>query len=168
MRKLLLFALLLTTSCFAQDRVQDLAKAIAKAEGFYRVGTLPNRLHNPGDIRAHASHYPGQVGLYKNYVVFKNDAYGWDALEHQLSKIIDGTSRYTVNVTLEQLGKRYASSKLWARNVAHNLGVPLDTTLWEILGVAPVLEGVQCPSLNVVLQVVSTSVPTSTMAGSTA
>ena len=166
----LLIALLLTTSCFAQDRVQVLASSIAKAEGFGKAGTIPSRYRNPGDLKSVRGYrYPGQVGVGKGgHVIFRSNAAGWDALEHQLYKITEGTSRYTVNVTLAQLGKRYASSKLWARNVAHNLGVDTDTTLWEILGVAPVLEGVQCPTLNVVLQAAPTSVPTSTMAGSIA
>ena len=151
MRKLLLFALLLLTTsfCFAQDRVQTLASAIAKAEGFGKAGTIPSRYRNPGDLKVVKDYrYPGQVGVGKGgHVIFRSNAYGWDALEHQLSKIADGTSRCSVNMTLRDFGKRYAGNwRVWSKNVAHNLGVPLDTQLWEVLGVAPVLERSQWPT----------------------
>ena len=173
MRKLLLFALLLLTTsfCFAQDRVQILASAIAKAEGFGKAGAIPSRYKNPGDLKAVRGYrYPGQVGVGKGgHVIFRSNAAGWNALEHQLYKIIEGTSRhYTVNMTLRQLGKRYAGSSVWAKNVARTLRVGLDAQLWEILDVAPVLEGVQCPSLNAASPVASILVLISTRAGSTA
>src|SRR5208283_1184150 len=82
-------------------RTQDLAKAIARTEGFYKAGTLPNRFHNPGDIRAaQGTHFPGQVGLNKHgYVIFKSDDAGWAALYHQIDKMVAGEStHYTVNM----------------------------------------------------------------------
>lgn len=143
--RVFLIALLLLTICFthAQDRVQDLAKAIAKAEGFYKKGTLPNRCHNPGDIRARrGTHYYGQIGLNRRgYVIFRNDAAGWSALYRQIGKVISGESdHYTVNMTLVQFGKRYATSRIWSKNVSSVLGVTPSTSLWEILDVAPKLE----------------------------
>ena len=140
----LLFALLLlTTSCFAQDRVQPLAQAIAKAEGFGKTGALPTRLHNPGDLKAVRGYqYPGQVGVGKGgHIRFCNDTYGWSALKHQIAKIVDGTSRYNVNLSLQQLGRHYAGNwRVWSRNVARNLGASPEAHLWEILGVPPALE----------------------------
>ena len=136
-------ALLLTTSCFAQDRVQVLASAIAKAEGFGKAGTIPSRYRNPGDLKVGRGYkYPGQISVGKGgHVIFRNNAAGWAALEHQLNKVIDGTSRCTVNMTLREFGKKYAGNwRVWSKNVAHNLGVEPSTTLWEILGVPPVLE----------------------------
>jgi hypothetical protein len=136
-------AILLTTAfCSAQDRVNDLARAIAKAEGFGVKGAVPTRTHNPGDIRStNGVRYPGQVGLNKQYyVVFKNDRAGWSALRHQIEKIIAGESGfYNVNMTLKQLGRKYATSPRWAKSIAHNLGVKPSTELWEILGVPPAL-----------------------------
>ena len=135
-------ALLLTTAvCSAQDRVGDLAKAIAKAEGFGTKRTLPTRNHNPGDIKAMKSYrFPGQVGVNKQYVVFRNDKAGWEALRHQINKIVNGESRYSVNLTLKQLGKRYAESGIWPKVVAKYLGVSPSTELWQILDVPPTLE----------------------------
>ncbi len=138
-----LIALLLTTTCFAQGRVQTLAKAIAKAEGFSKAGSLPSRYRNPGDLKAVRGYrYPGQVGVGKGgHVIFRNASAGWLALEHELGKIVDGTSRYNVNMTLEEISKKYAGSwRTWSRNVARNLGARPDAYLWEVLGVPPVLE----------------------------
>jgi len=141
MRTILLAALLLTTSCFAQDRVEPLVKAIAKAEGFGVKGTIPTRCHNAGDIKALRNYrFPGQVGVRKQYVVFKSDKAGWEALRHQIEKIIAGESRYSVNLTLKQLGKRYAESSIWPRVVAKYLSVTPETYLWEILDTPPALE----------------------------
>jgi hypothetical protein len=141
--RVFLALLLLTTSCFAQDRVQVLASAIARAEGFGKAGTIPSRYKNPGDLKVVKNYrYPGQIGVGKGgHVIFRNDAAGWAALEHQIEKIMDGTSRYNVNMTLKEISKRYAGNwRIWTKNVAHNLGVEPSTALWEILGVPPALE----------------------------
>ena len=141
MRVFMIAVLLLTTSCFAQDRVQVLAKAIAKAEGFGVAHTLPTRAHNPGDLQAIKKYrFPGQVGTLRGYVIFKSDKAGWEALRHQIEKIMAGESRYNVNLTLKQLGRRYAESGIWPRVVAKYLGVEPSAYLWEILDVPPVLE----------------------------
>jgi len=135
-------ALLAITPAWGTTRTQDLAKAIARTEGFYKAGTIPNRLHNPGDIRARrGTHFPGQVGLNKRgYVVFRNDAAGWAALYHQIDKMIAGESTYyTVNMTLKQFSRKYATSPVWAKNMARFLQVTPSTTLAEILDVPPVM-----------------------------
>ena len=132
--------LLLTAQLWAATPTQQLMHAIAKAEGYGVHGAVPTRYHNPGDIRASRGvKYPGQVGLNNHgYVIFKSDRYGWDAMQSQLDKIVDGNSRfYSVNMTLRQLSKRYATSPLWVKNVAKNLGVTPDATLAEILDVPP-------------------------------
>jgi hypothetical protein len=120
---------------------QTLAKAIARAEGFYVKGSIPNRLHNPGDIRSRLLHaYPGQIGLKHGYVVFRNDRAGWAALERQIDKMVDGSSRiYNVNMTLKQFSKKYAESPTWVKNVSSILDVTSSTRMWEILDVAPSL-----------------------------
>ena len=134
--------LLLAHQLWAATPVQTLAHAIAKAEGFGSKGAVPTRYHNPGDIRASRGvKYPGQIGLNSHgYVIFKNDRAGWDAMQSQLDKILSGDSKfYSISMTLRQLAKRYATSPLWVKNVAKNLGVTADTTLAEILDVPPVV-----------------------------
>ena len=173
--KLLLVMLVLAGTAYGQQaspqRVDILARAIARAEGFGRKGTLPTRCHNAGDIKALKNYrFPGQVGILKQYVVFKNDKTGWEALQHQINKIVAGESRYTVNLTLKQLGKRYAESGIWPRVVAKYLRTTPDTTLWEVLDVPPYIDWREqtCLSINAALPVAPSSVPTFTTAGSTA
>lgn len=137
--------LLMTASAFAftPSRTEALAGAIARAEGFYVKGSVPARFHNPGDIRSHSRHaYAGQVGLSRHgYVIFRNDAAGWAALRGQIEKVISGESKiYTVNMTLRQFSKRYATSATWVRNVSRLLAVDANAPLWEVLDVAPALE----------------------------
>lgn len=144
MRKVTLFAVLLTMLQYtANAQIRDMAHAIAKAEGFGQRGTIPTRYHNPGDLKTIRGYrYPGQVGVGKGgHVIFRNDKAGWAALEHQIEKIEAGTSRYSVNMTLRELGKKYAGNwRVWSKNVAHSLGVEPQAYLWECLGTAPTLE----------------------------
>jgi hypothetical protein len=133
---------LIGTLCNAQDKVEQFAHAIARIEGFYQHGTIPNRYHNPGDLKvmARGEKYPGQVGIGKaEHVIFRNDAAGYAALYHQIDKILSGESKfYTQEMTLLQVGKFYAkNSRLWAKNLAHNLGVSPSTTLEEYFELAP-------------------------------
>lgn len=62
--------------------MSKLAEAIAHEEGFFIPGSLPNRDHNPGDLR-HSPHSfhpvdPNAIG------VIDNDQDGWADLERQL------------------------------------------------------------------------------------
>jgi hypothetical protein len=69
----------------------------------------------------------------------RNAAAGWAALYHQIDKAISGESKwYRQDMTLYDVGKKYAAnSRLWARNVARNLGVAPSTTLQEYFELAP-------------------------------
>ena len=130
----------LVGTCGAQ-KVESFAQAIARAEGFYQRGTIPARFHNPGDLKARrGEQYPGQVRIGKGgHVVFRNDAAGWAALYHQINKALAGESKfYQQDMTLARVAKRYAAnSRLWAKNVAHNLGVTPSTTLEEFFELPP-------------------------------
>ena len=147
MKKFLIgFLLLACGPCwgFTQPKTQQLAFAIAKAEGFYLKGSIPNRCANPGDLKAFRNwKQPGQIGVCKGgHVRFRNNAAGWAALRHQIDKIIDNTSgHYSVNMTIAQMGHKYAGNwRAWSRIVSHTLGVTPDTALWEILDVPPILD----------------------------
>jgi len=122
----------------AQDRIDLFVHAIARAEGFYQYGSIPNRCHNPGDLKG--TRFPGEVGLCRGgHARFRNDAAGWAALRHQIEKSLAGESTfYRQDMTLAQVARRYAAnSALWARNVARNLGVTPSTTLQEYFELAP-------------------------------
>lgn len=121
-KRLLIFLLLTASASIAQDivsptKVEALAHAIAKAEGFYVKGSLPNRLHNPGDIRLlPGQHIAGQVGLDKhNYVIFKNDGEGFAALYNLLNHVAeDSSNRYSVHMTFAAFARKYVGGRDWA------------------------------------------------------
>jgi hypothetical protein len=120
------------------DKMDALAKAIAKAEGFGRKGKIPTRYHNAGDLKAvRGFKYEGQVGIGKGrHVIFATDADGWKALNRQIEMIAEGLSQhYSVDMTLQQMAKKYAGNwRVFAKNLSHSLGVPQSTTLAEYLG----------------------------------
>jgi hypothetical protein len=133
----MLIIILMTTATLAQT--SDLAHAIAKAEGYFQKGTIPQRYRNPGDLKAIRGYeYTGQSGVGKGgHVIFRSEAAGWAALNHQIEKMVVG-GRYSADMTLVQVAKKYASDwRIWSRNVAHNLGVPMTATLSECLGLPP-------------------------------
>jgi hypothetical protein len=135
--------LLFSTVCHATNNVQNFARAIAKAEGSGKKGVIPTRYHNPGDLKAvHGFKYPGQVGIGKGkHVIFQTDQAGWAALIHQINTILAGQSKhYTLDMTLQQVAKKYAGNwQRFAKSLAHNLGVPQDTTLAEYFEIPPVI-----------------------------
>jgi hypothetical protein len=123
--------------------VQSFAHAIAKAEGFGRLHTIPTRYHNPGDLKAIRGFvYPGQRSVGKaGHVIFMNDAAGWTALEHQIQRMLDGQSHiYSPAMTLREVARKYAgNSRRWTKNVSWALAAdPLDT-LAELFGLPPTI-----------------------------
>ena len=129
---------------WAQTSVDALAHAIAKAEGYYTKGTIPNRFCNPGDLKSiRGEKYFGQVRVGKGgHIVFRNDAAGWFALREQLRKIVEGESRfYSPSMTLRQIAKKYAGNyRVWAKNVSKNLNVSPDMTIAELFDIPPTFD----------------------------
>lgn len=120
-------------------QTQQFVTAVARTEGFFVKGTLPARLHNPGDIRSSRPHaYTGQVGLYHGYAVFRNDRAGWAALTSQIQRVIDGTStQYNQAMTFAQIAKIYATSPQWPKTLCKILKISPQLTLEEYFGLAP-------------------------------
>jgi hypothetical protein len=110
-------------SCFSDKKLDIMVAAISRAEGAGVVGSKPNCLHNPGALR--------KSGRYEK---FHTDAEGRAALRHQLLLIAQGRSRvYSLDMSLQQMGKRYASDPQWAEHVAKILHVSVATPLQCIL-----------------------------------
>jgi hypothetical protein len=106
--------------------VTKLAQAIATAEGYFVLGSQPNRKNNPGDIET-----GGVVNTYNL------PADGWNALYNQVSMMFDGTSaHYGPNMTIEQIGYVYSpdGAENWINNVSNYLGVPRTTSLTSLMG----------------------------------
>jgi hypothetical protein len=120
-------------------KVEKMATAIARTEGFFKKGTLPNRLHNPGDIKSTlANAYPGQIGLYHGYVKFVSDKAGWNILENQIIAIVLGESaKYTQEMTFGEIAKVYAASPQWPKTFCTILQVTPDETFEEFFNLPP-------------------------------
>lgn len=113
--------------------IKTLASAIARAEGFYVTGSIPQRAHNPGDLKV-----PGWAGptLGNGISVFQDDQAGWNALYKQLYLILTGqSSHYTLDDTILSMAQTWTTtqSQAWAGNVAGYLGVPTSTPLWKVM-----------------------------------
>ena len=116
--------------------------AIAKAEGFYLKGSIPNRNHNPGDLKAIRGYtFPGQTGVDKyGHVIFRNNNKGWAALQNQVRKMCVESGRYSPQMTIQQIGKHYAKNwKQWSANVARNMKCNPRITLAELFDIPPVV-----------------------------
>jgi len=104
------------------------AQAIATAEGFWTPGTIPNRAHNPGDLKL------GGSTLGEGITVYDDDDQGWAALYGQLDRIARNRSRYyEPSMTIAQMSRVWVGdapgAANWARNVADALGVSVDVPI---------------------------------------
>ena len=112
------------------DKVWNVARAIAMAEGANVEGDAPDRLNNPGDLSRGDEHGQSVVEYVtlsdgENAIHFLSKAGGWMALYKKIANIRDGNSHvYKPWMTWEQMAKSYAgNSAAWAANVARELGV---------------------------------------------
>lgn len=121
-------------------RVEDLAYAIAVAEGYFADGrhdgrTLPYLLNNPGALKK-PSLGAADLPTWKDtgLVEFPTPEMGWDALRHQVRLMLTGTSAiYAYSDSLISVGDKYADGdQNWGVNVATRLGVPPARTLGEL------------------------------------
>lgn len=121
------------------DRIWDICRAIAHAEGFDVRGTAPANLHNPGDLSPGDEHGFATAGPAEyhggSYVIhFASDQDGWGALYAKISNIWDGTSKvYDPDWSWQQIGAQYASDPNWGAHVAAALGVDPSSTLNQYL-----------------------------------
>ena len=85
--------------------------------------------------------FPGQTGTDRHgHVIFKNDNWGWAALENQVRKMCVQEGRYSPTMTIQQVGKIYAADwKRWSANVARNMKCDPRVTLAELFDLPPVL-----------------------------
>ena len=121
--------------------IQLFAEGIALAEGFYVSGSRAARNHNPGNITLDIT--GTGVGMDGMFIVYANDADGWDALRKQVQLILTDTSNiYNSAMTLREIGQKYASTSTpaeqlnWAINVASKLGLDIDTPVSTLLTTA--------------------------------
>ena len=117
------------------SQLQSLARAIAKAEGFYVVGSIPNRANNPGDLELGAPY----VSLASKVTQFPTSDAGWQALYKELTLIVTGASGvYTsgLGTSITDLASTWTGGdnpQAWANIVAGALGVTVDAPLSEVM-----------------------------------
>jgi hypothetical protein len=116
------------------DKVWDVCRAIAVAEGAQIQGSAPDRLNNPGDlskgdewgqpILGYVTLPDGEVSIN-----FTSKEGGWQALYSKVSNITAGRSAvYSPQMTWRQIAQKYAgNSSAWVNNVARALGVSPDS-----------------------------------------
>ena len=112
--------------------IKRMAQAIAYAEGFHVPGSIPQRLHNPGDLTVDLT----GKGISKEgmYIRYATDADGFEALEKQIRLMFGGSRIYHAGMTLWDIAQRYTTTdqEAWARLVAQRMGVPMSTKLSEL------------------------------------
>lgn len=111
--------------------IKTFADAIARQEGFYIAGSIPQRANNPGDLKLGAPTL-GTSGI----TVFASADAGWNALYRQLWSIVTGASgRYNLDMSIADMARTWTATQqsAWSRNVADYLGVDPSTKLWEVL-----------------------------------
>jgi hypothetical protein len=121
-------------------RIDELAYAIAVAEGYFAAGihdgrTLPFVLNNPGGLKK-PTLGAADLPTWKDsgLVWFPTADAGWAALRHQVRLMLTGTSGiYAHGDSLISVGEKYADGDTnWGLNVATRLGVPPAHTLAEL------------------------------------
>lgn len=120
------------------DRLWDVARAIAYAEGYNVVNSVPGRLNNPGDISDGASRYGSEAHSGSSVTTFPDATTGWQWLYTKLSNAVSGASSvYSPSMSWYDLGGKWAppNADVWAENVAGRLGVdPGDVWADYVLG----------------------------------
>ncbi len=113
------------------DQVQRIAKAIADAEGFGPVGNRATRNNNPGDLTY--SFGFATIGQDGPFPIFASVTDGWNALYTQIEDIFSGSSHWSPDMSIAQIGQTYANGDPnWSINVANALGVDVNTPLSEV------------------------------------
>jgi hypothetical protein len=125
-----------TASPAPSPAMRLLGEAIARAEGFFVSGSIPDRANNPGNLKIGT--VSGLQPLSNGISVFPSRDAGWAALYRQLGLIATSKSKvYTSGplTTIREMGNKWAPGGIenvagqWASSVAKILGVSVDTPL---------------------------------------
>jgi hypothetical protein len=110
------------------DRTKRIAEAIARAEGFYVSGSLPQRNNNPGSLRIH-----GETDTISKFSTVED---GWSALYRQINLIFSRDSNYyTPEMSIEEFASIWTGGDnpgSWANTVSQALNVGPSTSLIEV------------------------------------
>lgn len=117
------------------DKIWDVARAIARAEGANIAGSVPDRSNNPGDLGRGDEHGQQTLGISsvhdtgEGIIIFATKVGGWSALYDKLQNIANGQSSvYSPDMTWSEFASKYAADPNWLANVTSILGVSPDST----------------------------------------
>ena len=112
------------------DRVWDICRAIAFAEGAHRAGQNPDVLNNPGDLSDGAETFGFQEHSGSRVTTFPDKATGWGWLRDKVNNIVTGQSKtYSVSDTWQQVAQKWAGDwRNWLKNVTRELDVSPQST----------------------------------------
>ncbi len=116
------------------DRVWDVCRAIAFAEGANIAGSNPDRLNNPGDISDHSLTYGFELHSGSSVTKFPDKQTGWNALYSKIqSAFVEETSHvYSPDMTWNAFAQKYAGDwQNWLNNVTGQLGVLQDARVGD-------------------------------------
>jgi hypothetical protein len=123
--------------------VKKFCDAIESAEGYFqkRSGAgedLPQRCNNPGDLTddgnvGYGTARSSGIGA-ADITIYPDYAAGRAALEKKIRRALNGESHvYTLAMSVEDFGEKYARDSHWGINVAESLGVSPLTTLADLV-----------------------------------
>lgn len=122
------------------DRIWDVCRAIAHAEGYDVQGAAPQVLNNPGDLspgdeNGFATAGPAEYHGGSYLIHFATPDDGWGALYAKFKNILASNSRvYAPDMSWQQIGTKYAADPNWGLHVAAALGVSPLSTLNDYVG----------------------------------
>jgi hypothetical protein len=119
-----------------ENLIQRFARGIATVEGFYVRNSRPARNHNPGNLTLDIQGGGAGIGKDGIYIKYASDADGWADLFSQVRMMFNNTSRrYHREMSIRDVAQRYTRTdqSAWARGVAGQLGVTIDTRLSELV-----------------------------------
>jgi hypothetical protein len=116
------------------DRIWDVCRAIATAEGANVAGSTPDRLNNPGDISDGGLTYGFELHSGSSVTKFPDKKTGWQWLYSKIKNaFVDGNSSvYSADMTWTQFSQKYAGDwQNWLANVTGELGVQQDSRVGD-------------------------------------
>jgi hypothetical protein len=118
------------------DRVWDVCRAIARAEGANVEGSNPDRLNNPGDISDGRHTYGSEFHSGSYVTIFPDKVTGWHWLYAKVERIKEGDSHtYLPTMSWAALAHEYAASWVpWLKEVTQCLGVNQNDAVGDYFG----------------------------------
>lgn len=107
------------------DKIWDVCRAIAIAEGANVENSNPDKLNNPGDLSDGFAMYGGEPHSGSDVTKFPNKETGWKWLYGKIERAKEGKSSvFLPTMTWLQFAKKYAGDwQNWVNNVTRELGV---------------------------------------------